>query len=49
MMFSFVILQLEERFMSSKTNKIVAIINDPEKYQTLKAPLSTFFKEVNEL
>jgi hypothetical protein len=49
MMFSFAMLQLDENVMSSKTNKTVAIVNGPEKYETMKTSLSDFFCEVNEL
>ena len=35
--------------MSSKHNRTVAIINGPEKYNTLKTSLSPLFDEVNEL
>ena len=49
MMMSFTLLQLNESVMSPKHNRTVAIINGPEKYTTLKASLSQFFHEVNEL
>ena len=49
MMMSFTLLQLNESVMSPKHNRTVAIINGPEKYATLKASLSPFFREVNEL
>ena len=49
MMFSLVLLQLEENVMSSKNNRTVAIINGPEDYQTLKDSLPNFLREVNEL
>jgi hypothetical protein len=48
-MFSFAMLQLNESVMSLKTNKTVAIVNGPEKYETMKTSLSDFFCEVNEL
>ncbi len=35
--------------MSSKSNRTVAIINGPEKYETLRESLSSLFKEINEL
>ena len=35
--------------MSPKHNRTVAIINGPEKYETLKTSLSKFFDEVNQL
>ena len=35
--------------MSSKSNRTVAIINGPEKYETMKTSLKHFFKEVKEL
>ena len=35
--------------LSGKSNRIVAIINGPEKYETMKTSLKHFFKEVNEL
>ncbi|KAJ7327833.1 hypothetical protein OS493_026112 [Desmophyllum pertusum] len=49
MMMSFTLLQLNESVMSSKHNRTVAIINGPEKYETLKTSLSPFFHEVNQL
>lgn len=49
MMFSFALLQLDEGVMSSKSNRTVAIVNGPEKYETMKISLSNFFCEVNEL
>lgn len=49
MMFSFALLQAKESIMSSKSNRTVAIINGPEKYETMKTSLKHFFKEVNEL
>lgn len=49
MIMSFSLLQLNESVMSPKHNRTVAIINGPEKYATLKASLSHFFREVNEL
>ena len=49
MMFSFALLQAKESIMSSKSNRTVAIINGPEKYETMKTTLKHFFKEVNEL
>lgn len=48
-MMSFTLPQLNESVMSPKHNRTVAIINGPEKYATLKASLSHFFREVNEL
>ena len=49
MMFSFALLQLDESVMSSKSNRTIAIVNGPEKYETMKTSLSNFFDEVNEL
>ena len=49
MMMSFTLLQLKESVMSSKHNRTVAIINGPEKYETLKTALSPLFDEVNQL
>lgn len=49
MLMSFTLLQLKEDVMSPKHNKTVAIINGPEYYETLKASLNNFFKEVNGL
>ena len=49
MMMSFTLLQLHENVMSPKDNRTVAIINGPEKYETLKISLSPFFEEVNNL
>lgn len=49
MMFSFVLLQAKESVMSSKSNRTVAIVNGPEKYDTMKTSLNFFFQEVNEL
>jgi len=49
MMFSFTLLQAKESILSSKSNRTVAIINGPEKYETMKMSLKHFFKEVNEL
>ena len=49
MMMSFTLLQLNESVMSPKHNRTVAIINGPEKYETLKTSLSNFFDEVNQL
>lgn len=48
-MFSFSLLQLDETVMSAKGNRTVAIVNGPEKYETLKTSFSDFFGEVNEL
>ena len=48
-MMSFTLLQLNESVMSLKHNRTVAIINGPEKYETLKASLSQIFCEVNDL
>lgn len=36
-------------FMSSKSNRTVAIVDGPEKYDTIKTSLNFFFQEVNEL
>lgn len=49
MMFSFALLQAKESVMSSKSNRTVAIVNGPEKYDTMKTSLNFFFQEVNEL
>ena len=49
MIMSFTLLQLNESVMCPKHNRTVAIINGPEKYEILKASLSNFFREVNEL
>ncbi|KAJ7394544.1 hypothetical protein OS493_000359 [Desmophyllum pertusum] len=50
MMMSFTLpTKLNESVMSSKHNRTVAIINGPEKYETLKTSLSPFFHEVNQL
>ena len=49
MMFSFALLQSKESVMSSKSNRTVAIVNGPEKYDTIKSSLTLFFQEVNEL
>ncbi len=49
MMMSFALLQCKEKVMSSKSNRTVAIINGPEKYETLRESLSSLFKEINEL
>ena len=49
MMISFSLLQWNEKVMSSKNNRTVAIINGPENYDTLKVSLSNLFKEMNEL
>ena len=49
MMFSLVLLQLEENEMSSKNNRTVAIINSPEDCQTLKDSVPNILREVNEL
>lgn len=51
MMMSFTLLQLKlnEGVMSPKHNRTVAIINAPEKYETLKTSLSNFFDDVNQL
>lgn len=35
--------------MSSKSNRAVAIVDGPEKYDTMKTSLNFFFQEVNEL
>lgn len=49
MLMSFALLQQDEMVMSSKHNKTFAIINGPEKYETLKISLSKSFDEVNDL
>ncbi|CAB4024927.1 Hypothetical predicted protein, partial [Paramuricea clavata] len=49
MMMSFALLQGNEKVMSSKSNRTVAIINGPEDYETLKGSLPLLFKEINEL
>ena len=49
MTFLFAFLQAKESIMSSKSNRTVAIINGPEKYEAMKTSLKHFFKEVNEL
>lgn len=48
MMFSFVLLQ-EQNFMSSKSNRTVAIINGKEEYETIATSLHDFFQEVTSL
>ena len=40
MMFSFALLQTKESILSSKSNRTIAIVNCPEKYETMK----TYFK-----
>lgn len=48
-MFSFALLQTKESVISSKSNRTVAIVNGPEKYDTMKTSLNSFFfQEVNE-
>ena len=47
--FLFAPLQAKETIMSSKSNRTVAIINGPEKYEAMKTSLKNLFKEVNEL
>ena len=49
MMFSFALLQTKESILSSKSNRTIAIVNGPEKYETMKTSLSSFFEEVNGL
>ena len=49
MMMSFALLQGNEKVMSSKSNRTVAIINGPEDYEILKGSLPLLFKEINEL
>ena len=49
MMFSFALLQTKESILSSKSNRTIAIVNCPEKYETMKTFLSSFFEEVNGL
>ena len=49
MMMSFTLLQLNESVMSPEHNRTVAIINAPEKHETLRTSLSNFFDEVNQL
>ena len=49
MMMSFSLLQWDEKVMSSKNNRTVAVVNGPEDYHTLKVSLSSLFNEVNEL
>jgi len=49
MTMSFTLLQLNESVMSPKHNRTVAIINGPEKYETLKTSLSPFSDDVNQL
>lgn len=49
MMMSFSLLQWDEKVMSSKNNRTVAVVNGPEDYQTLKVSLSSLFNDVNEL
>ena len=48
MMFSFALLQ-EQNFMSSKSNRTVAIINGKEEYETSATSLHDFFQEVTSL
>ena len=49
MMISFALLQCNEKIMSSKSNRTVAIVNGPENYETLKGSLFNLFREINEL
>jgi hypothetical protein len=49
MMMSFTMLQLDKKFMSSKHNRTVVVIDGPEECETLKSSLSNFCSEVNEL
>ena len=49
MIMSFALLQCNEKVMSSKSNRTVAIINGPENYETLKQSLSNLFTEINGL
>ena len=49
MMLSFALLQAKESAMSSKSNRTVAIVNGPEKYDKMKTSLTLFFQKVNEL
>ena len=49
MMFSFSLPQLDETVMSAKGNRTVAIVNGPEKYETLKTSFSDLFGKVHEL
>ena len=48
-MISFALLQSDEKVLSSKSNVTKAIINGPEKYNTLKESLPDVPKEINEL
>lgn len=49
MMFSFTLLQLEERVMSSKSNRTIAIVNGHEEYKTLQISFLPIFNEINHL
>ena len=49
MMISFALIQCNEKVMSSKSNRTVAIVNGSENYETLKESLSNLFREINEL
>ena len=49
MMFSFSLLQFDEKVMSSKGNRTVEIVNGPEKYETLKISFCDFVADANEL
>ena len=43
MLLSFALLQEKESVMSSKSNRAVAIVNGPEKYDTMKTSVNFFF------
>ena len=44
---SFAMLQTGNQVMSSKGNRTIAIVNDPEKYKTLKSSLISAISEIN--
>ena len=47
MILSFCLLQTGEKVMSSKANRTIAIVNGPEKYETLKQSFSSAINEIN--
>ena len=47
MILSFCLLQTGEKVMSSKANRTIAIVNGPEKYETMKQSFSSAINEIN--
>lgn len=47
MILSFSLLQTGERVMSSRGNRTLCIVNEPEKYDTLKSSMGDVISEIN--